>query len=39
MQRFGHPDEVASAVRWLASPGASYVTGVIVPVNGGQHYR
>jgi 3-oxoacyl-[acyl-carrier protein] reductase len=38
-QRFGHPDEVASAVRWLASPGASYVTGVIVPVNGGQHYR
>ncbi len=39
MQRFGGPDEVASAVRWLASPGASYVTGVIVPVNGGQHYR
>jgi len=39
MQRFGLPDEVASAVRWLASPGASYVTGVIVPVNGGQHYR
>ena len=39
MQRFGLPDEVASAVRWLASPGASYVTGVIVPVNGGQHFR
>ena len=29
------PDEVASAVTWLASDGAAYVTGAVIPVDGG----
>ena len=28
-------DEVASAVTWLASDGAAYVTGAVIPVDGG----
>jgi NAD(P)-dependent dehydrogenase (short-subunit alcohol dehydrogenase family) len=33
--RLGTPDDVASAVRYLVSPGAAYVTGVTIDVNGG----
>ncbi|MGW2651553.1 glucose 1-dehydrogenase [Streptomyces sp. NPDC001393] len=33
--RIGRPEEVASAVLWLCSPGASYVVGVALPVDGG----
>ena len=33
--RYAVPAEVASAITWLASDGASYVTGAVVPVDGG----
>jgi NAD(P)-dependent dehydrogenase (short-subunit alcohol dehydrogenase family) len=35
MQRGGLPEEVATAVLWLLSDEASYVTGSIVDVSGG----
>ncbi|MBF4163153.1 beta-ketoacyl-ACP reductase [Nocardioides acrostichi] len=33
--RLGAVDEVAGAVTWLAGPGAAYVTGAVIPVDGG----
>lgn len=33
--RFGTPDELISTLIWLCSPGASFVNGVVVPVDGG----
>lgn len=35
MDRYGTPEEVAHAALYLASPGASYVTGHILAVDGG----
>jgi len=35
MRRFGKPAEVASAVRFLACPDASYITGSVLKIDGG----
>jgi len=35
--RLGLAEDVAAAVRFLASPGASYITGATLPVNGGMY--
>ncbi len=35
LQRYGTADEVAQTVLWLTGPGAAYVTGAVVPVDGG----
>jgi NAD(P)-dependent dehydrogenase (short-subunit alcohol dehydrogenase family) len=34
--RMGRADEVASVIRFLAGDGASYVTGAVIPVDGGR---
>jgi NAD(P)-dependent dehydrogenase (short-subunit alcohol dehydrogenase family) len=34
-KRFATPDDVATAIRFLADPGSSYVTGHVLPVDGG----
>jgi 3-oxoacyl-[acyl-carrier protein] reductase len=33
--RFGLTEEIAKAVRWLASDEAGYITGAVIPVDGG----
>ena len=33
--RYATPAEVAGVVTWLASPSAAYVTGAVIPVDGG----
>jgi 3-oxoacyl-[acyl-carrier protein] reductase len=35
LARYAEPAEVAAAVTWLAGDGAAYVTGAVIPVDGG----
>ena len=37
--RLGRADEIAAAVLWLSSPGASFIVGVALPVDGGYTAR
>jgi NAD(P)-dependent dehydrogenase (short-subunit alcohol dehydrogenase family) len=34
--RFGTPDEVAGLIEFLVSPAAAYITGVTIPIDGGE---
>jgi NAD(P)-dependent dehydrogenase (short-subunit alcohol dehydrogenase family) len=35
LKRLATPDEIAAAIAFLASPAASFITGTILPVEGG----
>ena len=39
LKRLGLPSDIASAVAFLAGPGASYITGVTLHVNGGMYMQ
>ena len=35
MKRFGNPEEMISTVLWLCDDKSSFITGIIVPIDGG----
>ena len=35
MGRFGQPDDLVGAMLWLLAPSAAFVSGVVVPIDGG----
>jgi NAD(P)-dependent dehydrogenase (short-subunit alcohol dehydrogenase family) len=35
MGRFGDPEDLLATVMWLLSPASAFVTGVVVPIDGG----
>jgi NAD(P)-dependent dehydrogenase (short-subunit alcohol dehydrogenase family) len=35
MRRFGNPEDLLGTVLWLLSPASQFVTGIVVPVDGG----
>jgi 3-oxoacyl-[acyl-carrier protein] reductase len=37
LKRLGRPEDIATAVRFLASEEAGYITGAVLDVNGGMH--
>ena len=36
MRRIGRPEEIAAVVAWLFSDQASFITGAVIPIDGGQ---
>jgi NAD(P)-dependent dehydrogenase (short-subunit alcohol dehydrogenase family) len=36
VRRRGRPEEVATTVAWLCSDAASFITGAMIPIDGGQ---
>ena len=35
MNRFGTPDDLLGATMWLISPASAFVTGAVIPIDGG----
>ena len=35
MRRFGSPADLVGAMLWLLSPASKFVTGIVLPVDGG----
>ena len=35
MGRLGNPEELVGTLLWLVSPASAFVTGVVIPVDGG----
>jgi NAD(P)-dependent dehydrogenase (short-subunit alcohol dehydrogenase family) len=35
MGRFGDPEDLLGAVIWLLSPASAFVTGTVLPIDGG----
>ena len=35
MNRFGNPEDLLGATLWLISPASAFVTGIVVPIDGG----
>ncbi|HMB23242.1 MAG TPA: SDR family oxidoreductase [Anaerolineales bacterium] len=35
MGRFGTPDDLLGATLWLVSPASAFVTGTVIPIDGG----
>jgi NAD(P)-dependent dehydrogenase (short-subunit alcohol dehydrogenase family) len=35
LNRIGSPQDIAAATLWLCGKGGSYVTGTIIPIDGG----
>ena len=35
MGRFGRPEDLSGALLWLMSPASAFVTGIVVPIDGG----
>src|SRR5216110_319906 len=35
MQRLGQPEDLVGALLWLVSPASAFVTGIVVPIDGG----
>jgi len=35
MNRFGTPEDLLGATMWLISPASAFVTGTVIPIDGG----